>query len=140
MGPCGSGSRSCSSLDLDSEPFQLSLQLYFQIVAIGKMSKILNDPTKGPSEDSEVKVDEVNEKDVGSITQIEHVSGTGQSSVSSKPQDDDGELLAEDVRPAAERRLVRMLDMRLLPTIVLIFIMNYIDVSFVIYHDPGTYQ
>lgn len=104
------------------------------------MSKILNDPTKGPSEDSEVKVDEVNEKDVGSITQIEHVSGTGQSSVSSKLQDDDGELLAEDVRPAAERRLVRMLDMRLLPTIVLIFIMNYIDVSFVIYHDSGTYQ
>ena len=41
----------------------------------------------------------------------------------------DGELLASDVRPAAERRLVRMLDMRLLPTIIIIFIMNYIDVS-----------
>lgn len=41
----------------------------------------------------------------------------------------DGELLAQDVRPSAERRLVRMLDMRLLPTIILIFIMNYIDVS-----------
>ena len=40
----------------------------------------------------------------------------------------DGELLATDVRPAAERRLVRMLDMRLLPTIIVIFIMNYIDV------------
>ncbi|KAH9942232.1 MFS general substrate transporter [Epithele typhae] len=39
----------------------------------------------------------------------------------------DGELLAEDVRPEAERRLVRILDMRLLPTIILIFIMNYID-------------
>ncbi len=41
----------------------------------------------------------------------------------------DGQLLAQDVRPAAERRLVRMLDMRLLPTIILIYIMNYIDVS-----------
>ena len=40
----------------------------------------------------------------------------------------DGELLADDVRPAAERRLVRMLDMRLLPSILVIFIMNYIDV------------
>ncbi|KAI0767021.1 MFS general substrate transporter [Fomes fomentarius] len=39
----------------------------------------------------------------------------------------DGQLLAQDVRPAAERRLVRMLDMRLLPTIILIYIMNYID-------------
>ncbi|EJF57577.1 MFS general substrate transporter [Dichomitus squalens LYAD-421 SS1] len=39
----------------------------------------------------------------------------------------DGELLAADVRPAAERRLVRALDMRLLPTIILVFIMNYID-------------
>ena len=41
----------------------------------------------------------------------------------------DGELLASDARPAAERRLVRTLDMRLLPTIIIIFIMNYIDVS-----------
>ncbi|KAI0753050.1 MFS general substrate transporter [Daedaleopsis nitida] len=39
----------------------------------------------------------------------------------------DGELLAKDVRPAAERKLVRTLDFRLLPTIILIFIMNYID-------------
>ena len=41
----------------------------------------------------------------------------------------DSELLAQDVRPAAERRLVRKLDMRLLPTIIVIFIMNYIDVG-----------
>ncbi|RPD58876.1 MFS general substrate transporter [Lentinus tigrinus ALCF2SS1-7] len=39
----------------------------------------------------------------------------------------DGELLASDKRPAAERKLVRTLDMRLLPTIILISIMNYID-------------
>ena len=32
-------------------------------------------------------------------------------------------------RIQAERKLVRKLDMRLLPTIVLIYIMNYIDVS-----------
>lgn len=35
-----------------------------------------------------------------------------------------------DERILAERRLVRKLDMRVLPTIVLIFIMNYIDVNF----------
>ena len=40
----------------------------------------------------------------------------------------DGELLGCDKRPSAERKLVRMLDMRLLPTIILISIMNYIDV------------
>ena len=39
------------------------------------------------------------------------------------------ELLAAEVRATAERRLVRTLDMRLLPTIIVIFIMNYIDVS-----------
>lgn len=32
-------------------------------------------------------------------------------------------------RLLAERRLVRKLDMRLIPTIFIIFIMNYIDVS-----------
>ena len=41
----------------------------------------------------------------------------------------DLELLAPDIRAAAERRLVRTLDMRLLPTIIIIFIMNYIDVN-----------
>lgn len=41
----------------------------------------------------------------------------------------DDELLTPERRPAAERQLVRKLDMRLLPTIIVIFIMNYIDVS-----------
>ncbi|KAI0767023.1 major facilitator superfamily domain-containing protein [Fomes fomentarius] len=40
-----------------------------------------------------------------------------------------GDLLARDVRPAAERKLVRMLDTRLLPTVILIYIMNYTDRS-----------
>ena len=45
------------------------------------------------------------------------------------PEDDrDGELLGP-LRKSAEKELVRKLDMRLLPTIVVIFIMNYIDVS-----------
>ncbi|KAJ3484028.1 hypothetical protein NLI96_g5907 [Meripilus lineatus] len=39
----------------------------------------------------------------------------------------DGILLSPDRRPLAEQQLVRMLDMRLLPAIILIFIMNYID-------------
>ncbi|KZT05457.1 MFS general substrate transporter [Laetiporus sulphureus 93-53] len=41
----------------------------------------------------------------------------------------DGELLSPDVRPTAERQLVRQLDIRLMPTIIVIFIMNYIDRS-----------
>ena len=38
--------------------------------------------------------------------------------------------LTGDERVRREKDLVRKLDMRLLPTIVLIFIMNYIDVCF----------
>ena len=38
----------------------------------------------------------------------------------------DGRLLAEDIRPVARRRLVHTMDLRLLPTIILIFIMNYV--------------
>ncbi|OBZ69787.1 hypothetical protein A0H81_10482 [Grifola frondosa] len=57
---------------------------------------------------------------------VEHVER--KSSPSADPvMMEDGELLAMDVRPAAERELVRKLDMRLLPTIIVIFIMNYID-------------
>ena len=48
--------------------------------------------------------------------------------VSPLDPNDDGVLLENDKRAAAERRLVKKLDHRLLPTIVVIFIMNYIDV------------
>ena len=41
---------------------------------------------------------------------------------------DDGVLLETDKRVSAERQLVKKLDYRLLPTIVVIYIMNYIDV------------
>ncbi|KZT05456.1 MFS general substrate transporter [Laetiporus sulphureus 93-53] len=40
---------------------------------------------------------------------------------------EDAELLNPEVRTAAERKLVRLLDTRLLPTIIIIFLMNYID-------------
>lgn len=43
--------------------------------------------------------------------------------------DDDGELLLAGTRQRAERQLVLKLDLRLLPTIVLVFILNYIDAS-----------
>ncbi|EPT00458.1 hypothetical protein FOMPIDRAFT_1030504 [Fomitopsis schrenkii] len=43
--------------------------------------------------------------------------------------DGDGDLLSADARPQAEQRLVRQLDLRLMPTIIIIFIMNYIDRS-----------
>ena len=41
-----------------------------------------------------------------------------------------GDLLVHDVRPAAERRLVRMLDSRLLPCVSVIHLLNQMDVSF----------
>ncbi|KDQ55120.1 hypothetical protein JAAARDRAFT_60082 [Jaapia argillacea MUCL 33604] len=42
-------------------------------------------------------------------------------------EDVDGELLTPDRRPAAELRLKRKLDMRLMPTMILIYLLNYID-------------
>ena len=65
------------------------------------------------------------EKKEVAISEVERRPSTTESASESLP---DGELLVEGVRAAAERRLVRMLDTRLLPTIILIFIMNYIDV------------
>lgn len=41
--------------------------------------------------------------------------------------EDEEYIMYPEIRQAAERRLVRKLDFRLLPTIVIIFIMNYID-------------
>jgi hypothetical protein len=57
-------------------------------------------------------------------TSLEHEEDTF-----TKSKGDDGELLHPEVRQYAERKLVRKLDYRLLPTIILIFILNYIDVS-----------
>ncbi|EIM85079.1 MFS general substrate transporter [Stereum hirsutum FP-91666 SS1] len=57
--------------------------------------------------------------------EVEHLEKKPSSSLGDTKED--GYLLAADVRPSAERALVRKLDMRLLPTIILIFIMNYID-------------
>ena len=54
---------------------------------------------------------------------IEHHKETG-----SHDPNDDGVLLETDKRASAERRLVKKLDHRLLPTIVVIYIMNFIDV------------
>ena len=41
---------------------------------------------------------------------------------------DDGVLLESDKRASAEKRLLKKLDYRLLPTIVVIYITNFIDV------------
>lgn len=41
---------------------------------------------------------------------------------------DDFRLLSADARKAAERALVRKLDCRLMPTAVVIYLLNYIDV------------
>ena len=45
----------------------------------------------------------------------------------------DAVLLENEQRASAERRLVKKLDRRLLPTIVIIYIMNYIDVRYPLY-------
>lgn len=61
------------------------------------------------------------------VEEVEHLERKPSSSINNTKGD--GYLLYSDVRPSAERALVRKLDMRLLPMIILIFIMNYIDVS-----------
>ena len=57
-----------------------------------------------------------------------HVYIEDHKETGSHDSDDDGVLLEDDKRASAERRLVKKLDHRLLPTIVVIYIMNYIDV------------
>lgn len=81
------------------------------------------------------KMSPVSKQD-GSEVYVEHrESSSEQDTYPNKVQDgdaydgEDAQLLSPDIRASAERRLVRKLDSRLLPTIVLIFIMNYIDVS-----------
>ncbi|KZV75903.1 MFS general substrate transporter [Peniophora sp. CONT] len=72
------------------------------------------------------RLDEKKRDDTSVDGEFEHVENA--SAASASPIDDkgDNELLGEK-RAAAERRLVRKLDARLLPTIVLVFILNYID-------------
>ena len=65
----------------------------------------------------------VEEKESPADDYIEKDKETG-----SHDSNDDGVLLEDDKRASAERRLVKKLDHRLLPTIVVIYIMNYIDV------------
>ena len=57
-----------------------------------------------------------------------HVYIEDHKETGSHDSNDDGVLLEIDKRASAERRLVKKLDHRLLPTIVVIYIMNYIDV------------
>ena len=57
-----------------------------------------------------------------------HVYIENDKEAGSHDSNDDGVLLEDDKRASAERRLVKKLDHRLLPTIVVIYIMNYIDV------------
>ena len=65
----------------------------------------------------------VEEKELPAHAYIKSHKETG-----SHDPNDDGVLLENDKRASAERRLVKKLDHRLLPTIVVIYIMNFIDV------------
>ena len=65
----------------------------------------------------------VEEKESSAHAYVETHRETG-----SHDPNDDGFLLENDQRASAERQLLKKLDHRLLPTIVMIYIMNYIDV------------
>ena len=65
----------------------------------------------------------VEEKESPAHIYVEHHKETG-----SHDPNNDGVFLENDKRASAERRLLMKLDHRLLPTIVVIFIMNLIDV------------
>ncbi|KAJ3554618.1 hypothetical protein NM688_g3016 [Phlebia brevispora] len=76
---------------------------------------------KSAENPSIVLEDQIDQKDASSVEQAEA------EKASSELIDSDSELLIPSRRLTAEKQLVRILDMRLLPTIVLIFILNYID-------------
>ena len=65
------------------------------------------------------------EKDSPARAHIEIHKETGSNSYDLH----DAVLLANEQRASAERRLVKKLDRRLLPTVIVIYIMNYIDVG-----------
>ncbi|KAI0821354.1 MFS general substrate transporter [Irpex lacteus] len=73
------------------------------------------DTTQSPPEERSERKDQV------SVELVESVL------VKAVADDIDAWILSPDARPAAEKQLVRMLDFRLLPAIILIFILNYID-------------
>ena len=60
-------------------------------------------------------------KDEKDTPEIEYIEATS--------DDSDAVFSSPEGRRVAERHLVRLLDMRLLPVMILIFLMNYIDVS-----------
>ena len=53
------------------------------------------------------------------LTRVEHV----------ETFDSGDDIITPEQRKEEEKRLVRLLDMRLLPAVILIFLMNYTDVS-----------
>ena len=53
------------------------------------------------------------------LKQVEHV----------ETFDSGDDIITPEQRKEEEKRLVRLLDMRLLPAVILIFLMNYTDVS-----------
>ena len=57
-----------------------------------------------------------------------HVYIETHKEMGSHDPNDDGIFLESDKRTSAERRLVKKPDYRLLPTIVVIFILNFVDV------------
>ena len=73
-------------------------------------------------------------------TTVEDVSSPDKLHATSSRDDTDSfaSILEASNRIIAERKLVRKLDSRLLPMIVLIFIMNYIDVrvTFILFNLP----
>ena len=67
----------------------------------------------------------VEEKESPAHIYVEHHKETGSHD---RDPNDDGVFLESNKRASAESRLLKKLDRRLLPTIVVIFIMNFIDV------------
>lgn len=82
-------------------------------------------------------VEDVNEKEDEKAPTIEHLNekGISPSQVLESSDNDSAisipNILAKDRRILAERLLVRKLDLRLMPMVLLLFIINYIDVSFI---------
>jgi hypothetical protein len=86
----------------------------------------------------------------GSVKRRESAEITEELSSPPSPQDATEKILEPEIRAKAERLLVRKLDLRLMPMIALIFIMNYIGLLvgfvpktghfYVLFHRPHCYN
>ncbi|THH09970.1 hypothetical protein EW146_g8523 [Bondarzewia mesenterica] len=90
---------------------------FFRFYPLSRVRSFLRPPVGSMMSSIRVPGDADEKKSGSSVDRVEGIVS----------QESYGNVLLGDARKSAERKLVRKLDRRLLPTIVVIFLMNYID-------------